>query len=539
MDIAVNKLNTYGVRAWSLALFLLVGKQIYAQEKVSGIAAIDEVTVFTNGAEVNSRVPLKMDRGSVMLYIQNVAEGIDLNSVQVSGPEGITILSVSQSRAEEREIFHPEHRKLQDSLEVYTARRDAMLHRQKATQGALNLLNNDKLLGGSTAVSIGDLTRLVDYYQTKVVELNSALDALRKSIIVENKNIDRIKEKMRMYTGSGAQLVLQLYNAKAVQGELGLSYITSAASWKAYYELRSQSITSPLRWLYKAKVVQNTGVDWKKVKLTLSTGTPTRGGTAPELKPSYAQYYIPVKEIPVGSASGINNLQKKAVSPQHTAETAVQQEIISPVANMVVNQLSTTFDIDVPYDILSDGREHSVTLKEFTLPAVYTYYAVPKMDREVYLVAEVSDFEKLNLLRGEANIIFENMFVGTSYIDPAVISDTLKLTMGRDKSIVIKRERIMDEKSSQVSGGSKRQIFTYDIQVRNNKSSPIQLILKDQYPVSTDKSIEINLVDNGGAQVEKERGELLWKVELKPKETKTYRFTYMVKYPKDKVVVFN
>lgn len=539
MDKAVNKLNTYRVRAWSLALFLLVGKQIYAQEKVSGIAAIDEVTVFTNGAEVSSRVPLKMDRGSVMLYIQNVAEGIDLNSVQVSGPEGITILSVSQSRAEEREIFHPEHRKLQDSLEVYTARRDAMLHRQKATQGALNLLNNDKLLGGSTAVSIGDLTRLVDYYQTKVVELNSALDALRKSIIVENKNIDRIKEKMRMYTGSGAQLVLQLYNAKAVQGELGLSYITSAASWKTYYDLRSQSITSPLRWLYKAKVVQNTGVDWKKVKLTLSTGTPTRGGTAPELKPSYAQYYIPVEEIHVGSASGINNLQKKAVSPQHTAETAVQQEIISPVANMVANQLSTTFDIDVPYDILSDGREHSVTLKEFTLPAVYTYYAVPKMDREVYLVAKVTDFEKLNLLRGEANIIFENMFVGTSYIDPAVTSDTLKLTMGRDKSIVIKRERIMDEKSSQVSGGSKRQIFTYDIQVRNNKSSPIQLILKDQYPVSTDKSIEINLVDNGGAQVEKERGELLWKVELKPKETKTYRFTYMVKYPKDKVVVFN
>src|SRR5690606_16612243 len=123
-----------------------------------------------------------------------------------------------------------------------------------------------------------------------------------------------------------------------------------------------------------------------------------------------------------------------------------QQEIISPVANMVVNQLSTTFDIDVPYDILSDGREHSVTLKEFTLPAVYTYYAVPKMDREVYLVAEVSDFEKLNLLRGEANIIFENMFVGTSYIDPAVISDTLKLTMGRDKSIVIKRERRSEER---------------------------------------------------------------------------------------------
>src|SRR5690606_39517628 len=109
--------------------------------------------------------------------------------------------------------------------------------------------------------------------------------------------------------------------------------------------------------------------------------------------------YIPDEDIQVVSASGINNLQKKAVSQQHTAEMAVQQEIISPVANMVANQLSTTFDIDVPYDILSDGREHSVTLKEFTLPAVYTYYAVPKMDREGYLVAEVSGFEKLNLLR--------------------------------------------------------------------------------------------------------------------------------------------
>jgi len=131
------------------------------------------------------------------------------------------------------------------------------------------------------------------------------------------------------------------------------------------------------------------------------------------------------------------------------------------------------------------------------------------------------------------------MYVGNSYINPSVTSDTLNLSMGRDKAITLKRERIMDVKSNQQSGSSKRQTYTYELRVRNGKSTAIDMLLKDQYPISTDKSIEIELTDNGGAMVNKETGILTWMINVKPGETKTYRFTFTVKSPKDKVVTFD
>lgn len=65
------------------------------------------------------------------------------------------------------------------------------------------------------------------------------------------------------------------------------------------------------------------------------------------------------------------------------------------------------------------------------------------------------------------------------------------------------------------------------------------MLLKDQYPISIDKSNEIDFVDNGVASVNSETGVLIWKSEVKPGETKTYRFRYVVKYTIDRIVNFN
>ena len=520
-----------------------------AQVKTTATAQVSDVTVFTNGAEISNRVRVNLPKGSTTLYIQNVANDLDIKSVQLAGPDGITVLSVSREYNGEIEILNPTHRKLKDSLDIYMNRRDLLNNKLKAAQGALKILNNDQLLSGDGKVNLGDLSKLVEYYQVKVIELNSTIESLSKEINLENKKIVSIQNQIKEYTGNGGVLAIQMSNAKAIQGDIFVSYLTNAANWQAYYDLRAKSIASPLEIIYKARVTQYTGVDWKNVKLILSTGNPSQNGDAPLLNPSYAQYYTgqnPFGQL-AGPAAGINVKMQNRIQSMEIKEemsSAVMDEAVltkktaAPITNLLENQLSTTFEIEVPYDIASNGQPHSVSLKEFSHPTTYKYYAVPKLDKDAFLLAEVKDFEKLNLVPGEANIIFENMFVGTSYINTSVTTDTLNLSMGRDKSISVKRERIMDEKSTQVSGGSKRQTYTYEIRVRNSKSTAINMILKDQYPISTDKSIEIELSNDGGAMVNKETGVLTWKIDVKPGETKTYRFTYTVKHPKDKIVNF-
>ncbi|MGF2413453.1 MAG: mucoidy inhibitor MuiA family protein, partial [Ferruginibacter sp.] len=202
-------------------------------------------------------------------------------------------------------------------------------------------------------------------------------------------------------------------------------------------------------------------------------------------------------------------------------------------------ELDVTFNIDLPYDVPTNGKAQSATLKEYDVPATYKYYAVPKLDKDAFLLAEVADWEGLNLLPGEANIIFEGTYIGKSFIDPSSTQDTVNLTMGRDKRVVVKREKAKDYSAVKFLGTNKKQIFTYDITVKNNKKDEVNMLLKDQYPVSQNKEVEVELLESNDAAVNEETGVLTWKLKLAPGEVKKVRLSYSVKYPKDKTLNLN
>ena len=177
-----------------------------------------------------------------------------------------------------------------------------------------------------------------------------------------------------------------------------------------------------------------------------------------------------------------------------------------------------------------------MALKEIKLPATYKYYAAPRLEKEAFLMAEIVDYSKYNLLQGEANIIFDDMYVGKTMINPNQTSDTLSLSMGRDKKIAIKREKVVDKSGTKFLSGKKEQIFTYDITVRNNKKEAVDLLLEDQFPLTTDKEIEVEMLENSGAKIEIESGILTWNLNLKSTDTKKIRISYKVRYPKDRII---
>jgi uncharacterized protein (TIGR02231 family) len=200
------------------------------------------------------------------------------------------------------------------------------------------------------------------------------------------------------------------------------------------------------------------------------------------------------------------------------------------------NQLNVVFEIDLPYDVPSNGKEQNVSLKDYKIPAQFKYFSVPRLDKDAYLVGEIVDWEALNLLPGEANIIFEGTYIGKTSIDAGKVQDTMNLTLGRDKRVVVTREKLTDFSSVKFLGANKKQTFTYEITVRNNKKEAVQMELKDQYPLTTDKDIEVELLQYDGAIKNDETGIVTWKAQLAPGEIKKYRLSYSVKYPKDKVI---
>ena len=137
-----------------------------------------------------------------------------------------------------------------------------------------------------------------------------------------------------------------------------------------------------------------------------------------------------------------------------------------------------------------------------------------------------------NLLQGEANVYFENTFVGKSILDPGQTSDTLRFSMGRDRSIRIERTKENDYSSRRAIGSNQTQTVAWKFSVRNTRPEPVVLTLADQLPVSRNSAIAVSAEELSGGQLDKESGIVTWRLELKPGEQRELRLRYAVKYPK-------
>lgn len=203
----------------------------------------------------------------------------------------------------------------------------------------------------------------------------------------------------------------------------------------------------------------------------------------------------------------------------------------------VVNQTTVDFEIRTPYTIKSDNKNYSVDMEFYELPAFYKYYSVPKIDKDAFLIAHVTDWEKYNLLEGEANVFFEDTFVGKTLMDIRNTSDTLEISLGRDKKVSVSREKMKDLTTKQFIGSKKEETRTWKTTVKNNKSQEISMIILDQVPVSTNSDIEVNVQNTSGAILQTETGEIKWELQLKPNEKKDLELKYSVKYPKSRNLI--
>lgn len=205
----------------------------------------------------------------------------------------------------------------------------------------------------------------------------------------------------------------------------------------------------------------------------------------------------------------------------------------APQVERTQTLLGYEFTISQPYTIASDGKVLTVEIGRFDLPARYTYHATPKIDKDAFLVAETTDWEKLNLMEGEANIYFENTFVGKSILSPRETGDTLRFSMGRDRGIRIERTRENDYSKQRTLGSNRTQTVGWKFTLRNTRTEPVELVLTDQLPISRNNSITITEEKLDGGTIDPNSGIVTWHLDLKPGAQRDLRLRYAVKYPKN------
>jgi uncharacterized protein (TIGR02231 family) len=500
---------------------------------------ITKVTVFLNKAQVTREVKTRIEAGKTNLIFSGLTSQLDPNSIQVSGKGDYIILGISHQQNYLKEMERPGRLQVfKDSIK-YLQGRILFENTQKEilNKEEQMLLSNQKIGGANQNLPVNELKNMADFFRARLNDIAMSRIHHDENISLNNERLLKLQQQMQteneLEGRNTSEIVVSLAAENDTNVELVLDYIVANAGWYALYDLRAVNTKTPLSIAYKANVFQSTGEVWKNVRLKLSTANPTQGGLKPELDPWYVDFFQP-QYYPERNA----DMQKAApVTAQGISKDASgESETVADFVNVLQTSLNTEFDIALPYTVNSENKPTTVDIGHHEMTASYKYSVAPKLDADAFLLADATGWEEFNLLPGEANVFLEGTFVGKTYLDPQSIRDTLHVSLGRDKRIAVKRNKLKDVNSRAIIGINQKETYGYEITVRNNKSESILITVEDPIPVSMNSQIEVSLRNSGGGKYNPVTGKLVWEIALKPNESRRLAYDFEVKYPKDKLI---
>ncbi len=625
---------------------------------------IIDVTVFYQGAQITRNASLNLPKGSYVLVVKKLPRELDESSIQVKGIASCQILSVkSQMQQTTLNDVAPlkEIKKsiedLEDQFRLLNSKLAVFDKEEKL------LWDNRQLSKSDKGLTPQQLKEGADFYRSRLNEINQESFKVRKEMRETKDRIQELQKKQNQllveYGREYKEIIICIDCDKNITSSISFSYLVKSAGWTPGYDFRVEEVTEPITISYNAKIFQNTGEDWKQVKLKLSGSDPLQNSMKPELydwileqnnqtrakakifksdvgalkgkvidkntlepipfanilvlqnknqlggtttdidgnftlkplppgivdvkityvgyKPmvvnnvrifessatfqefkleasttsievcEVVDYKIPLisKDQPMSgetiSGDEINSMPGR--SPQSiqsvSAFSKTRYSTSKPLQttdyianNLQQNITSQEFQIDAPYSILSDGRDYQLRIKDVKAPSFYYYLAIPKADPDPFLICNIPDWHRLNLAPSNYNIYFKGTFVGESVINTDEKSDTLQLSLGRDKNLFVSRTRIKEQSDKKMNDNTVRETQAWNITVKNTRKVPVHFKLEDQYPTTQLKNITINLIEAPDAIVDPVTGKLKWDFTLNPNDKKEFKFIYSVKYPR-------
>ncbi len=294
----------------------------------------------------------------------------------------------------------------------------------------------------------------------------------------------------------------------------------------------------------------NTSIDWEDVKITLSTADPYQSASKPLLSPwMLSQHNFAMNNSNFQQGQGRLNSQVQVMDNSfNDNELAGDASIPLPSApgggvvrfeQIEVSELSNDFVIAEPYSIPADHKPYSIDIITHDLDATFKHYVVPKLDKDAFLLAQITGWEDLDLIDGPMNVYHGDSYIGEANLSTRTLRDTLDLSLGRDKNVIVTRVKQKELSKKQLFGSDRKVTLAYKINIKNNHNKPIDIEVQDQIPISNDKDITVTLTDKDNAEYTKPTGKLIWKFNNIPSgEKRVIDFSFTIKHPKSKPIQY-
>jgi uncharacterized protein (TIGR02231 family) len=525
---------------------------------------IKSAIIYLDGAEIHRSKKVTLGKGRTKVVFTGLSPKFNPTNIQVSTTNNVELLAISHridylTNVKEKPLVI----KLKDSLDILNQKNTAFYNDKDAYAIEKEMmLQNRKIGGNDNGVSISELKLAADFYRSRIMEINKAMAKIDRGVANNTKAITRINNELYQLnaktTYSRGEITLLVNSGISKVTEIDLKYIVSNAGWTPSYDIRAEDINKPINLEYKAFVYNNTDIDWKDINFKLSTSDPTISATQPKMSPWYLNYKSTYNYDKKKGKRSYNMYQQKAQANKDgflfedqlksANEGLTQNGYFNGNTNSVrdipssdfesisVSELSAEFDIEKAYTIPSDNKPYIVDVVKYELPTMYKHYAVPKLEKDAFLLARITNWQDLNLIEGTANIYFGGTFVGQSFISTRNVSDTLDISLGRDKKVLVTRTKLKDFSAVKYIGSNRKETHAYRMVVKNNRKVPIDIEVLDQLPVSQDSDIEVSVEEISDAKKNELTGELKWIHKIEAGQSQTIDLTFTVKYPKNKPI---
>lgn len=542
-------------------LFIIACSLAQAQKPKTVNAKLDAVTVYLKGATLYYNEKVNLAPGNNTFIFEGVSPYINASTANASCKAGAVMDVRHQVRYKEKaklSITNKYDRKIEqvlDSIEEFNYAKKDYQNKLSALAVEKNMLLSNKIIKGNYQKdSLQLLESAMNLLRKKLADINSQELKYERAKNNTQKILDRLNKRHKtllllkqggkhINNNSNAepihQLVINIYSKTAIYTTISFNYFTQNAYWLPSYDLQASSLSNKLDMKYFAGIVQTSGIDWKQAKLTVSTSTPTQHSTKPTLVP-WQLSFMEFKKLNRGFNGALSNANvplktESLYLDEMEKDLALKEKSLIDYIKVSENLIRTEYEIALNYTIKSDGQSYKVLISEGNMPMDLEYAAVPKLSSEAYLLAKITDWEKMNIIPGNARIYFDNSYAGEMYFDAFTSEDTLKFSLGRDKGIALTRKKIKEKIKTKLLKEDKVETRTIEIVAKNTKNKTVEIEIEDQIPVVLGtEEIKVVLVDGDGATLNEENGSLKWKVKLKPKKRKKIKFTYEIRYPKNK-----
>lgn len=527
----------------------------------------EKIIVYTQGAQVHRNISTNLVAGQNTIIFTGLENCINTSAIQASGNGNFIIADI------QHEVHYPEldkaklqgdirYKKLiknvNDSLQELNYLIEDIQSKTDALSTEKNVLLNYNLYKGqSKKDSIPFLKDGLTYLREKLYNINSELIKLKREKekleakkVALNERLINVSNELANENNIGEvekvdyRVIVHVIADQATPASINLNYYIVNAGWTPSYDMRASSNDQNIKLTYKAQIHQQSGIDWGNVKLVLSTANPNRSYILPELSPWYLGYnnYNYKKDmskaysINAPAAGNVAYAEKTALADDKLDMEAAQAYNYTSVSE---NVIETEYEIKLNYNIPSDGKEHFAAIMVKDLKTFYRYKAVPKLNNNVYLTAVLPDWEDAITMSGQASIYFDGSYVGATSLYPGGTEDTIQLSLGIDKNVAIKRQKIKDKCSEKLLDNDIVHQYTFEITMKNSRSTKIEIEVEDQLPLAQDKSVTIERKELSGAKYNDVTGIVKWRSTIQAKDNKKLTLIYQVKAPKTMPVAVN